>query len=310
MAGLAFYNGEQGTGIYRLNNTINALRYMVRWICTTLGTRTTDVAQILGGTIRGAHKRSIVNTPPEFRSISGPHELRSVVSIVQKLRGDGAAICSCEICDRHGEYEQQAYIKRYYCFKNGSVAIDQVSSAVEMASLIFFGIFLGLVAETSAGRNHRALNSGEFSLALSAQGYPSLSLNAVPGPQADTLSLIFERQAAYPGTPCYTNSTYLDFDVGDTQPFAMYVPQVGDDYGLAVPVLANLGQKNGRAGFVLAGGQLAPPLDSGVENFFACNGTVNGEDALVLNFGVFNSDGTSPTGCVAATLIQNDNVDN
>ncbi|KAI9650875.1 hypothetical protein NHQ30_000910 [Ciborinia camelliae] len=174
--------------------------------------------------------------------------------------------------------------------------------------LIFFGIFLGLEPDTSADQSHHSLNS-EFSHALTVPGYPHLSLKAVPRPHTDTLLLIFEAQSADAGTRCDMNSTHLNLrlETHNLSSFAMYVPWLGNYYGLASPVLANLGRKNGGAGYVLAGGQLAPLLHSGAKyffDFFACNGTVNGEDALVLVFGVFNGDGASRTFCVAAMLIR------
>jgi len=180
-----------------------------------------------------------------------------------------------------------------------------------MVSFIFSIMALGLTALSSAmPTDRRALNSSEFTLALRAQGYPTLSLNTVPHPEDSqtSLYLVFERLAAYPGTPTYLNSTYLNFDVGASKPFSMYSPEVGDDYGIAVPVLAKYGQENGSGGYGIYDGTLSGTLHSAEEAFFACNQTINGEENLVLNWGVFNSNGSAPYECVPAQLIVNHNL--
>jgi len=156
----------------------------------------------------------------------------------------------------------------------------------------------------------RALSPNEFSLALVAEGYPRLSLNAIPSDTIGSLDLVFERLAAYPGTFAFLNGTYLDFDVGGV--YAMYFPDVGDNYGFSVPITAiySVGQNNGRSGFEIASdGSLSARLTSAEQSFFACNSTLNGVDQFALRWGVFKSDGGSPDGCIPARLVQNGNVE-
>ncbi|TAQ83168.1 hypothetical protein B7494_g8510 [Chlorociboria aeruginascens] len=150
--------------------------------------------------------------------------------------------------------------------------------------------------------------AGDFSLALQATDYPQLSLNAIPSTTSGVLDLVFERLAAYPGTPAYLNASYVDFELGAAEPYALYMNNVGDDYGVAVPVQAILGQANGKTGFSIVEDQLVPTLDSAEESFFACNSTLGGVPQFSLFWGVFNSNGSSPYGCTPATLIQNFNT--
>lgn len=169
----------------------------------------------------------------------------------------------------------------------------------------------------AAPTEKRQLAPGETSFALIAEGYPVLSLNAINSGVLGNLDLVFERLSAYPGTPAYLNNTLLDFDVpnpptaGENGPYSMYFQEVGDDYGVSVPVTAiyDPDQTLGRKGFTVGSdGSLQPALHAALESFFACNSTLNGVDQFALKWGVFNSNGSAPYACVAARLVQNKNV--
>lgn len=59
----------------------------------------------------------------------------------------------------------------------------------------------------------------------------------------------------------------------------------------------------GKEGFsISADGSLAAPMDAAFNHFFACNGTSNGQETLLLKWGDFEANGSNPPGCVAATL--------
>ncbi|KUJ08425.1 uncharacterized protein LY89DRAFT_330108 [Mollisia scopiformis] len=180
-----------------------------------------------------------------------------------------------------------------------------------MVSFTLSTIFLGLAALSSAlPSSKREYSKTKFAFSLQAEGYPALSLNAVQSGTLGNLDLVFQRPSAYPGTPAYFNGTILDFDLSDPNlpsSYGMYFTNVGDNYGVTVPVTAIYA--GGKEGFsILNDGTLAAPMDAALEHFFACNGTVNGEDILQLKWGVFESNGESPAGCVAATLNQVFNV--
>jgi hypothetical protein len=183
-----------------------------------------------------------------------------------------------------------------------------------MVSFTVSAITLGLAALSSAlPSSKRALqsttDSSDFTIGLVAEGYPRITLNAIPSGTLGTLDLVFERPSVYPGTPAYFNGTYLDFKLqDDPNPYAMYFEDVGDEYGFTVPVTAIYapGQDNGRDGFSLASdGSIVAPMTAALQSFFACNSTLNGVDQFALKWGVFQSDGGAPDGCVAGKLVQN-----
>jgi hypothetical protein len=170
---------------------------------------------------------------------------------------------------------------------------------------------------TASPTEKRKLSENETSFALIADGYPVLSLNAIDSGVPGNLDLVFERLSAYPGTPAYINNTLLDFDVpnpptyGENGPYSMYFQEVGDNYGITVPVTAifDPSQTAGRKGFTVGSdGSLQPALHAALESFFACNSTLNGVDQFALKWGVFNSNGSAPYACVAARLVENKNV--
>ena len=151
-----------------------------------------------------------------------------------------------------------------------------------------------------------------FSLALIAKGYPRLSLNAIQSAVLGSYDLVFERPSAYPGTPAILNGTKLDFHIKDPNQsidyYATYFEEVGDSYGTTVPATAIFGNDEGRTGFGFRGGKLYARMEAAFEHFFACNETLNGKEQFGLKWGVFEANGSSPEGCVAAELIQNFNV--
>jgi hypothetical protein len=182
-----------------------------------------------------------------------------------------------------------------------------------MVSFTVSAITLSLAALSSAlPSSKRAPQSttdfSDFTIGLVAEGYPRITLNAIPSGTLGTLDLVFERPSVYPGTPAYFNGTYLDFKLqDDPNPYAMYFKDVGDEYGFTVPVTAIYapGQDNGRDGFSLASdGSIVAPMTAALQSFFACNSTLNGVDQFALKWGVFQSDGGAPDGCVAGKLVQ------
>ncbi|CZR54027.1 uncharacterized protein PAC_03910 [Phialocephala subalpina] len=171
-----------------------------------------------------------------------------------------------------------------------------------MVSFTLSALTLGLVALSSARpgkRNAPAIT--EYAFTLQAEGYPTLTLNAVNSGTLGNLDFVFERPSVYPGTPAHFNGTKLQFDLNDPNlpaPYGMSFHDVGDNYGITVPVTAIF--DGGKDGFSLAGdGTLGAPMDAAFNHFFACNGTVNGEEILQLKWGVFESNDENPAGCVA-----------
>lgn len=82
---------------------------------------------------------------------------------------------------------------------------------------------------------------------------------------------------------------------------------MGDNYGTTIEVHVWFGQQNGNTGFSIAKhGSLAARLGAALESFFACESTLfDGCEILALKWGVYNSNGTAPYGCIPAKLIQN-----
>jgi hypothetical protein len=78
----------------------------------------------------------------------------------------------------------------------------------------------------------------EFAIGLIAEGYPFLNLNAIPSGTVGTVDLVFERPSAFPSTPAFFNGTYLDFNLKEPAPYAMYFEDMGDNHGISVPVTA------------------------------------------------------------------------
>ena len=176
-----------------------------------------------------------------------------------------------------------------------------------MVSFTATAMTLGFAALATALPSSK--RSDDFGIALVAEGYPLITLNAIQSGTLGNLDLVFERPSAYPGTPAYFNGTYLDFKLqNDLNPYAMYFEDVGDDYGFTVPVTAIYapGQDNGRDGFSLASdGSIAARMTAALQSFFACNSTLKWQEQFSLKWGVFKSDGGAPDGCVAAKLVQN-----
>ena len=77
---------------------------------------------------------------------------------------------------------------------------------------------------------------------------------------------------------------------------------------LPAPATAIFGNDEGRTGFGFTDGRLYARMDAAFEHFFACNETLNGKEQFGLKWGVFEANGSSPAGCVAAELVQNFNV--
>lgn len=88
----------------------------------------------------------------------------------------------------------------------------------------------------------------------------------------------------------------------------MHYGDPGEVHGLALMVTAAKGHVGGTPGMRIGSGDLGPPMTSGAQSFFACNTTIDEMPQLALHFGVFNSNGTAPYGCVIAQLEQNFNV--
>ena len=178
-----------------------------------------------------------------------------------------------------------------------------------MVSFTLSTIALGLAALTSAlPAQSTTIRQDRFSLALHAENYPVLSLNAINSSVIGVKSLVFERPSAYPGTPAYLNDGHFLFDLSDTQPYAMNIPSVGDAYGVARDVNAPFGESNGDDGFGLVDGALVARQDAALQAFFACNSTLDGQDILSLKWGVYQADGKAPEDCTAAKLVTNFNV--
>ncbi|KAF8854428.1 hypothetical protein BDZ45DRAFT_747574 [Acephala macrosclerotiorum] len=174
-----------------------------------------------------------------------------------------------------------------------------------MVSVTFSAITLGLAALGSAHPSKRAIaGTPEYVFTLQAQGYPTLTLSATNSRTLSNLDFVFERPSVYSGTPAHLNETKLQFDLGDPDfpsGYGMYFQDIGDNYGITVPVTAIYA--GGKDGFSIASdGTLGALTDAAFNHFFACNGTVNGEEILQLKWGVFKSNGENPARCVAATL--------
>ncbi len=86
----------------------------------------------------------------------------------------------------------------------------------------------------------------------------------------------------------------------------MDLPFIDNTYGATVEVHAGFGN----TGFSIAkDGSLATRLEAALESFVACESMLfDGYEILVLKWGVYNSNGAAPYGCISANLIQNFNV--
>lgn len=170
---------------------------------------------------------------------------------------------------------------------------------------------------TSTDSKPKPLSPNEFT-SLQAEGYPLLSLNMRQAASLGNFDLVFERPSAYPGTPAYLNTTRLDFDLttipslarGLPGPYTAQLQEVGDNYGTKVPVTASFDPDNvrGRTGFEFGDdGSLSARITAALQGFFACTATYNGgEELLGLFWGVYQSNGQAPEGCVPAKLVKSD----
>jgi hypothetical protein len=154
------------------------------------------------------------------------------------------------------------------------------------------------------------------SLPLEAEGYPVLSLNMRQAASPGNFDSVFERPPVYPGTPAYPNTTRLDFDLTTIPPFARSLPgpystqfqEIGGNYGTKVPVTAGFDHDNvrGGTGFGFSDdGSLRARMTAALQGFFACTATYNGgKGPLGLFWGVYQSSGKAPEGCVPAKLVK------
>lgn len=122
-----------------------------------------------------------------------------------------------------------------------------------------------------------------------------------------SFALVFDPSPSFPGIPASIDNTYLDFNIGEAT-YSMHYGDPGEVGGLALLVTAAKGHVGGTPGMRVGAGDLGPPLTSAAQSFFACNRTIGEVERLALHFGVFNSNGTAPYGCVIAQLQQNFNV--
>ncbi|KAF2723926.1 hypothetical protein K431DRAFT_310643 [Polychaeton citri CBS 116435] len=160
----------------------------------------------------------------------------------------------------------------------------------------------------------------EFALAMTVDGTDTyVSLNAVSNGTLGNLVLQTQRLSVYPGTPAYFNGSAADgmaalnFDLTDSTDeynkgvFGLHAPDVGDNYGYSTPVSAIYGFQEFAWGSY--NGTITHNLNAALEDFFSCEGVINGEKASYLAWGVYQSNGEAPEGCAVTNLVKNCNVE-
>jgi hypothetical protein len=197
-------------------------------------------------------------------------------------------------------------------------------------TLSTFTLLLSTLA-SSAPTSTPTYSKDFFTLALKANNYPALPLNAVQSAAQSTLSslsqtrnlnlinplgelsLIFQAPASSPGTPAYINATQLTFILpSSSPPFSHYTTSyffLGDNYGASEQIYAFPGNVGTKGFSITSDNTLGYAIDSAEQGLFACNSTIGGEEVLALSFGVYNENETPPTGCVTAQVVQQYNVE-
>jgi len=157
-------------------------------------------------------------------------------------------------------------------------------------------------APTAQATNAISRNA-TFSLAMRV-GYgetaKNVSLVAVPsGTDSNSLVLVGrEKSSKTRATPVYQNGTSpnaaLDA-IYHGKSYGLRAADVGDNYGIAVDVLATKGDQDFE--WFVGEGEVLHKLYAGSNLLLACNRTINGLEEPVLAFGVINSNGSVPYKC-------------
>ncbi|PPJ53601.1 hypothetical protein CBER1_00445 [Cercospora berteroae] len=168
----------------------------------------------------------------------------------------------------------------------------------------------------------KPISNGEFGLTMriiDEVGEPrAVALVATKNGTNEELVLVGQPLASNSGTPAYTTNTNaedangfdfvaLNVDVDGTS-YGLFAADVGSVYGIQTTVIAVKGMQQEE--------WLVSDEDDGVyrklaaanNQFMACAGTVNGQPAVVLSWGINKSNGISPDGCDSTTVKKNCNV--
>lgn len=144
-----------------------------------------------------------------------------------------------------------------------------------------------------------------------------LALEAINSVRPGTLNIVGMDPNVYHGTPLVQSGASpdanLNFNITEgescmttkTGKFGIYVPDLGELYGQQLPITAT---KNYSWPHFFVGGYVQPQMTAASQMWYACNLTVHGENYIGLSWGVYNSNGSSPWGCVPTSVKQNFNI--
>ncbi|USW58599.1 hypothetical protein Slin15195_G119180 [Septoria linicola] len=179
---------------------------------------------------------------------------------------------------------------------------------------------LALAAGAAAAPSSKPapLSSLEFGLIMGVSNSTSgqktfVSLNAAKNANEENYQLIGQRLSVYPGTPAFADSPTpdpdfraLELDI-DGVSYGLFAEDIGHRSGARTQITANKSQKQYEWAINAQTGEISHKISSAVNQFLACNTTVNGEEYLSLAWGNYASEGL-PEGCIHTSVYQNCNV--
>ncbi|KAK3725911.1 hypothetical protein LTR37_000059 [Vermiconidia calcicola] len=171
-------------------------------------------------------------------------------------------------------------------------------------------------AATPSFSSSTPCNSTEFSLTMRYNDV-YLALEAIDSIRPGTLNIIGMDPKVFRGTPVVQSGAspnaalYFNFNqeenciTTETGKFSIFVPDLGELYGQRFPITAT---KDQSWPHFFVGGDVQPQMTAASQMWYACNLTVQGENYIGLSWGVYNSNGSSPWGCVSTSVKQNFNI--